>query len=188
MIRPAERFSVNIVRPEFAPEPRLARARVHWQTAPLAIAVAALVGAAIGGIVPTGGPPGLGPAVVAATAVDPAAIEPAAGPAAAATVARAPDGAFYAAVGIDRVPIVMRLDPSREHSLLRSDDAVRLGDGSRADSRVRAAELELADRRTGPVEFAVGGAAEPASVLGADLLDRLAVVTVEGDRLRLGPR
>ena len=188
MIRPAERFNVNIVRPEIAPVPRLARVRVHWQSAPVAVALAALVGSAIGGVVPTAWSPVPGPALVAGTAVDAAAIEPAAGPAAAATIARAPDGAFYAAVGIDRVPMVMRIDPSRERSMLSPHDAGRLGDGSRADGRVRIAELVLADRQAGPADLAVGSAAEPASVLDADLTEQLAVVTVEGDRLHLGPR
>jgi hypothetical protein len=82
MIRPAERFAVNIARAEpAAPASPPAKASRAWEPVTLAVAVA--VGAAAGWLLPTGGG-SPGPAATA-LAVDPAVpakagVEPAAGP------------------------------------------------------------------------------------------------------------
>ena len=123
-------------------------------------------------------------------------IEPAAGPsvelplelAPGLVIPRAPDGSFYAAVGIDQVPVAMRLEPTQPGSILSPSDAARLTGGDRGTHAVRVAELTLAGRRMGPVELQVGPNADAPSVLGAALLDKLADVAVEGDTLHLNPR
>ena len=202
MIRPAERFTVNIVRPEPAPAPSFAVARARriggtgGVSAATFVALAAILGSAVGGFLPLGRSYFARPPVMADGMDAPGAIEPAAGPAGGGSVAlesglvipRAPDGFFYAAVGIDRVPIAMRLEPAKADSSLSPSDAARLGGGSRAGHALRVAEVMLAGRRTGPVELAVGPDARAPSVLGTGLLDRLADVVVEGDSLRLSPR
>ena len=202
MIRPAERFTVNIVRPEPAPAPSLAVVRAGRiasagrVTAATFVALAAILGSAVGGLVPLGRSYFARPPAMAGNMDAPGAVEPAAGPAGGGSFAlesglvipRAPDGFFYAAVGIDRVPIAMRLELAKADSSLSASDAARLAAGSRSGHAVRVAEVTLAGRRTGPVELAVGSDGQASSVLGTGLLDRLAGVVVEGDLLRLSPR
>jgi hypothetical protein len=178
MIRPAERFAVNVIRRE--PAPFVAPRRLSPLTT-LAL-LAGLLGAGLGGILPAAWPP----APVLQLAFAPAAIEPAAGPAAVMDIPRAPDRRFYASVLLDRVPVTMELAPGASHSLLAPADAGRLAVGVAAGAAVPVTVLELGAARVGPVLLPVAGA--PASVLGADILDRMAVLAVEGDRLRLTAR
>ena len=202
MIRPAERFTVNIVRPEPTPAPSLAMVRAGRMgsagrvSAASFVALAAILGSAVGGFVPLGRSYFAHPPVMAGSMDIPGAVEPAAGPADGGSFApesglmipRAPDGFFYAAVGIDRVPIAMRLELAKADSSLSPSDAARLAAGSRSGHALRVAEVTLAGRRTGPVELAIGSDGQASSVLGAGLLDRLASVVVEGNSLRLSPR
>ncbi len=183
MIRPAERFAVNIVRHEPAAAPLR---RSGLLSLPMLVAVAAIAGIGLGGIMPAAwGPPS---PVTAAHHADPAAIEPAAGPGAVLEVPRAPDRSFYAPVLFDRIPVTMRLAPDLPQSLLTPGDAGRLSVGGAAGGAVQVSVMELGPVRLGPVLLQLAPADAPTSVLGADLLDRLAVVTVDGERLRLAPR
>jgi hypothetical protein len=196
MIRPAERFNINIVTPEPRPAPRLTRAWTSPASATNAVALAAILGSAVGGFVPTGRAYFERSPVLAGTVGDPVGIEPAAGPpagqpvaaAASVVIPRAPDGSFYAAVAINQVPVAMRLEPFQPNSSLSPHDAARLAGSGHARHAVRVAELSLAGRHLGPVEIAVGPGADAPSVLGAGLLNRLAEVAVEGDALRLSLR
>ncbi len=186
MIRPAERFAVNILRHEPG-MPSLRRSSVV--SLPLLVALAAVTGIGLGGVIPAT----LGPATTVAMSplagrTDPAAIEPAAGPAAVLEVPRAADRRFYAPVLFDRIPVTMELAPETPETLLAPGDAGRLSVGGAAGAVVQVAEMALGTARLGPVELRLGPATAASSVLGRDLLDRLAVITIEGERLRLTPR
>jgi predicted aspartyl protease len=181
MIRPAERFAVNIVRDE--PELRLTQP-TRWSSLPVLIGIAAVLGAGLGGLLPAG--VDQTPRLAAVT--PPAAIEPAAGPAAPMLVARAPDEHFYAPVLMDSVPVTMQIEPATPSTLLTRSDAGRLSVGGAASELVVVEELTLGAARLGPVQLRVGSPEGGASVLGADILDRLAIVSVDGGRLRLNPR
>lgn len=199
MIRPAERFTVNIPQPEAMAE---SSRPLGWSLSlPTMLIAATIVGAGVGGIIPSGQPSfqALEPMLQTAqgTDVDLAAIEPAAGPAVSVggaaeqdpmLIARAPDGAFYAMAALDRVPVTMRLDPDRPGSLLVPRDAARLVPGGVAQPTVRVAQLALHGHVAGPVEMVVGAADAPTSVLGADLLADFAVVEVDRDHVRLVAR
>lgn len=182
MIRPAERFAVNIVREE--PAPRLALPS-RWSSLPALVVLAVLLGVGAGGMLPSRWP---ATATRQPNASDPAAIEPAAGPAAPLELVMAPDRRFYAPVLIDRVPVTMQLAPGAAQTLLSPGDAGRLSVGGAAGPMVEVAEIALGAARLGPVQLRVGPPETGASVLGADLLDRLAVVAINGGRLRLSPR
>jgi hypothetical protein len=196
MIRPAERFNINIVAPEPRPTPRVTRAWTSPASAATVVALAAILGSAVGGFLPMGRIYFERSPVLAGTVGNPVGIEPAAGPptgqlvdaVASLLIPRAPDGSFYAAVAIDQVPIAMRVEPFQPNSSLSPHDAARLAGSGHAKHAVRIAELSLAGRHLGPVELAVGPSADAPSVLGASLLDRLAEVAVEGETLRLTPR
>lgn len=182
MIRPAERFTVNIVRHEPVAAPSLPR---RIATLPTVVVLAGVLGIGLGGILPAAWSPG--PQIrEAALPLAPAAIEPAAGPPAL-DVGRAPDRAFYAPVTLDAVPVTVRLAPEAPSSALTPADAGRLG-ADAGDPGVPVAALALGPLRLGQILLPVGPAALPASVLGADILERAGVVTVEGDRLRITPR
>jgi hypothetical protein len=193
MIRPAERFTVN-VRPA-EPMAQISRPSGWAWSMPSTLLAAALVGAAIGGVVPSGRPFSHSPETAVQTAqVAPdnvAQIEPAAGPAAASgaqLIARAPDGAFYTTAALDRVPVTMRLEPDRQVSLLVPRDVARLVPGGVITPTVRVSELALHGRVAGPVEVAVSDVDAPVSLLGADLLHDFDVVVVDRDHLRLVAR
>ena len=182
MIRPAERFAVNIRRQE----PVEAMARSSWLSLPTVVAIATMLGAGLGVVVPATRP---GPTIATMDrAPGPAAIEPAAGPATALEIARAPDRRFYAPVLLDSVPVTMELAPQAPRTLLAPSDAGRLAVGGAAASAVEIRTLELGPVRHGPVLLQLGPAGSATSVLGADLLDRLAVVGLDGERMRLTPR
>ena len=187
MIRPAERFAVNLTHDESAL--RLSRPS-RWSSLPMLIALAAVLGAGIGGMLPSGWGPATSPqlAAVAPGEADPIAIEPAAGPGAPLLVPRAPDQHFYAPVLLDRIPVTMQLEPTVAETRLSPGDAGRLSVGGAASSVVQVAEVILGAARLGPVQLRVGPPDAAASVLGADILDRLAVVSVDGGRLSLSPR
>jgi hypothetical protein len=180
MIRPAERFAVNISRDE--PALRLARPS-RWSSLPILIGLAVVLGAGVGGVMPSGWAPAPRLAAVA-----PAVIEPAAGPSALLELPMAPDRRFYAPVLLDRIPVTMRLEPSTPRTLLSPSDAGRLSIGGAVSPVVEVAEIALGGSRLGPIRLQVGPPETDASVLGADLLDRLAVVAVDGALLRLTPR
>lgn len=182
MIRPAERFAVNIVREE--PALRLTRP-ARWASLPALVGLAVVLGIGAGGMLPARWP---GMAALRPGATDPAAIEPAAGPSAPLELVMAPDRHFYAPVLVDRVPVAMLLEPNAAETLLSPSDAGRLAVGGAAGPLVEVGEIALGGARLGPVRLRVGPPETGASVLGADLLDRLAVVAVEGERLRLSPR
>jgi hypothetical protein len=197
MIRPAERFPVNIPPPATAtnaPRP------LSWSVSmPVMLIAAAIVGAGIGGTIPSGRalfhPSDTTLQTAWGSAVEMAAIEPAAGPTvssganpALVLLTRAPDGAFYATAASDRVPLTMRLGPSRSDSVLAPGDAARLVPGGVAQMTVRVAELALHGHVSGPVEQAVAGESVATSVLGADLLQDFTVVEVDPDHLRLVAR
>lgn len=182
MIRPAERFAVNIRRHEPA-EPMV---RSSWLSLPTVVAIAAVLGAGLGVIMPA---TRSGPTLATLDrAASPAAIEPAAGPGAVLEVTRAPDSRFYAPVLLDRVPVTMELAPQAPRTLLAPRDAGRLAVGGAAATEVAVHTLELGPVRHGPVVLQLGPAEAATSVLGADLLDRLALVGLDGERMRLTPR
>ena len=185
MVRPAHRFAVNIVRDEPSLRPyRSAR----WSSLPVLIGLAAVIGAGVGGMLPAGRDPAPRLAAVGPGELAPARIEPAAGPAAALLGPQAPDRSYYAPVLLDSVPVTMRLEPSASQTLLTPGDAGRLSVGGAAGPVVEVEELALGGSRLGPVRLGVGPGDAPASVLGSDILDRLAIVAVEQGRLRLSPR
>ncbi len=189
MIRPAERFAVNIAHDE--PGLTLSR-RSPWTSLPTMIALGAVLGAGIGGILPSSWGPVASPPPVAVAASSAgsglAAIEPAAGPTGAMTVPRAPDERFYAPVLLDSIPITMQLEPTTPGTRLSPSDARRLAIGGAAGSVVHVGELRLGATQIGPVALPVGSPDAATSILGAELLDRLAVVSVDGESLRLAPR
>ena len=198
MIRPAERFNVNIRPTEVA---QLGRQPGWGLSMPVLLAAAAIVGAGIGGMIPGGGPLFRSEPAAVQTALDIgldlAQIEPAAGPAAPPTpvadqgfrlITRAPDGAFYATAELDRVPVTVRLEPDRPDSLLVPNDAARLVPGGVAAASVRVSEMALNGRVAGPVELGVGKADLRTSVLGADFLRDYVVVEVDRDHVRLVAR
>lgn len=187
MIRPAERFAVNIVRDE--PSLRLSRPS-RWSSLPALVVLGCVLGAGVGGMLPSswGPTPASRSAAVAARDTGPAAIEPAAGPIDPLVVPRAPDQRFYAPVLLDRIPVTMQLEPSAVQTRLSPSDAGRLSVGGAASSVVQVNEIALGATRLGPVRLQVGPPEAGTSMLGADILDRLAVVSVEGGRLRLTPR
>lgn len=180
MIQRNERFAVNVAPVE--PEANL-RGSTPWLTsaaAPLVLAL--LLGAGIGGLVPTTVPP-FGNATGAS-------IEPAAGPDPVPVqdqllVARAPDGGFYFSAALDQVPIVVRLEPTQPHSVLRRDDAARLMPSGPLAPALRVGQLALGGLLSGPVTLQVDHGDLPASILGADVLDRFTIGGIDGDRLQL---
>jgi hypothetical protein len=189
MIRPAERFSVNMAREA----PALARPSQSLRPSPMALVVlAAALGIGAGGLAPTGwltAPEhqhaALAPAV---TERGLAAIEPAAGPPAALVLQRAPDAAFYTPVTLDGVPVTVRLVADAPGSALTVADARRLSPAATLPSVSEIAELRLGAARLGPVVLPTDRGGATVSVLGADVLDRLGTVAVEGQRLTLTPR
>jgi hypothetical protein len=187
MVRPAERFAVNIVSDE--PALRLSRPS-RWSSLPTLVALAAVLGAGVGGMLPSSWEPAPAPrlAAVAPGEPAPAAIEPAAGPTAPLEVPMAPDQRFYASVLLDSIPVTMQLEPAAARTLLSPSDAGRLSIGGAASSVLQVEEIALGATRLGPVQLQVGPPDGGASVLGADILDRLAVVSIDGGRLRLTPR
>ena len=78
--------------------------------------------------------------------------------------------------------------PATPRSSLSRGDARRLAPGGATAAAIEVAELAFVGRQMGPVSLPVGPANAAASILGADLLGRLAVVAPDGDRLRLTPR
>lgn len=178
MIRPAERFPINIA-PDLA-SATMARPSAGRSAGPSLLMLALLVGAGIGGLLPTVGPDWQD--------AD-AAIEPAAGPVLVPQdVVRAPDGAFYVAVALDRVPLVVRLDPSSPTSRLRPADADRLAPAGRLAETLVVRELALGGRTRGPLTLPVAHADSPVSLLGADILDGFGVSLADQDHLRLSDR
>src|SRR3954452_7859564 len=140
MIRPAERFNINIVAPEPRPAPRVTRAWTSPASAATVVALAAILGSAVGGFLPMGRIYFERSPVLAGTVGNPVGIEPAAGPptgplvdaVASLLIPRAPDGSFYAAVAIDQVPIAMRVEPFQPDSSLSPHDAARLAGSGHA--------------------------------------------------------
>jgi hypothetical protein len=178
MIRPAERFPINIA-PDMAAA-TMARPRAGRTAGPSLLMLALLVGAGIGGLLPTVGPDWQD--------AD-AAIEPAAGPGLVPQeVVRAPDGAFYLSVALDHVPLVVRLDPSSPNSELRPADARRLAPAGGLAETIDVSELALGGRTRGPLTLPVAHADSPVSVLGADILDGFGVRQADQDHLRLSDR
>jgi hypothetical protein len=147
-----------------------------------------VLGAGLGGMLPAGRDPAPRTVAQGPGALVAAQIEPAAGPAAALLVPMAADRGYYAPVLLDQVPVTMRLEPSSARTTLTPTDAGRLSVGGAAGPVVQVGELALGGSRLGPVQLQVGTADATASVLGSDLLDRLAIVAVEDGRLRLSPR
>ncbi len=178
MIRRAERFPVNIAA-ELVPA-ATARSRSRLTGGPSLLVLALLAGAGIGGLLPTVGP--------GRQDAD-AAIEPAAGPAAGSLeIARAPDGGFYVAATLDRMPLVVRLDPSSPTSELRPADAMRLAPAATRAERLDVSELAIGDQRRGPLTLQVALVDSPVSVLGTDILARFGVELPDQDHLRLSGR
>ena len=180
MIQRRERFAVNVAPAE--PGPRLQDSRPRLAPAAVPLMLALLLGAGIGGLVPTTVPP--------FGHLTDAGIEPAAGPDPALVpdqllVTRAPDGGFYLSAALDRVPVVVRLEPTRPHSVLRRDDAARLAPAGPIAPTLQVGQLALGGLLSGPVTLRVDHGDAPASILGADILDRFTIGGVDGDRLRL---
>lgn len=175
MIRRAERFPVNIAA-EVVPA-ATARSRSRLTGGPALLVVALLAGAGIGGLLPTVGP--------GRQDAD-AAIEPAAGPVAGSLeITRAPDGGFYVAATLDRMPLVVRLDPSSPTSELRPADAMRLAPAITRAKPLEVSELAIGDQRRGPLTLQVAKVDSPVSVLGADILARFGVELRDHDHLQL---
>ena len=183
MLRPAERFSVNIVhRDEYiGPQPPVFR-----PSAPTLAILAAILGAGLGGLMPLWRQDL--PIRTALPTVPPsalAAIEPAAGPTVPFVVQQAADRGFYAPVLLDGIAVTMRLAPEASASSLTRSDARRLAHDA-SWHPLQLAQLRLGPAATGPVTLPVTDA--DASVLGADLLDRLGAVRIDGARLTVLPR
>ncbi|MFO1050321.1 MAG: hypothetical protein U1E52_20780 [Geminicoccaceae bacterium] len=183
MLRPAERFSVNVIhRDEYIGPQR----PIFRPSAPTLAILAAILGTGLGGLMPLWRqdlPTRMAVPTAPPSAL--AAIEPAAGPTAPFVVQQAADRGFYAPVLLDGIAVTMRLAPESSSSTLTPSDARRLvGDGSWHPLQL--AQLRLGPAATGPVTLPVADA--DASVLGADLLDRLGAVRIEGARLTVLPR
>jgi hypothetical protein len=176
MVRPAERFAVNVAheQPALALAPRSLRPSL-----PIVVVVAAVLGTGIGGLLPADLATTQGSRLAAtgptAAETDLAAIEPAAGPATAMLLPRAPDDGFYAPVQFDRVAVTMRLEPTAPTTILSPSDAQRLSVAGTVAPIVNVREVRLGVAKAGPVALAVASPDLPSSILGADLLDRLAV-------------
>jgi hypothetical protein len=178
---------VSVVRDDdyIGPSPRSLR------LSPVTLAVlAAILGTGIGGVLPAAwnlkAPASLGSGTAVAGRL--AAIEPAAGPASALVVNRAADQGFYAPVMLDEIAVTMRLDPNAPASALTPDDARRLSGPGAAGNEVRVTRMRLGGIAMGPLALPVADADLAASVLGADLLDDLGTLWIEGPRLTLTPR
>lgn len=183
MLRPAERFSINIVhRDEYIGPQR----PIFRPSAPTLALLAAILGAGLGGLMPLWRQDA--PTRIAVQTAPPsalAAIEPAAGPTAPFVVQQAADRGFYAPVLLDGIAVTMRLMPESTASSLSRSDARRLA-GDASWHPLQLAQLRLGPAATGPVTLPVAGA--ESSVLGADLLGRLGAVRIDGARLSLLPR
>ena len=82
----------------------------------------------------------------------------------------------------------MRLNPAAARTSLSAHDAGASRRGPTRRRRTCASARSGGAAWVGPVSLPVDATGLPASVLGADLLDRLAVVAPDGERLRLTPR
>ena len=187
MIRPAERFAVNITQDE--PALRLSRPS-RWSSLPMLIALAAVLGAGIGGMLPSGWGPAMSPqlAAVAPGRRRPRCDRTRRRPRCAAAGAEGTGsallctGAARPGPGHDAARAHRRGDPPEPG---RRWQAVGRGCG---ELGLQVAEVALGAARLGPVQLRVGPPDAAASVLGADILDRLAVVSVDGGQLSLSPR
>jgi hypothetical protein len=182
MLRPAERFSVNIVRRDeyIGPQPSV------FRLSPLTLVVlAAILGTGLGGVLPAAWGPASDRAGVtlARLASDPAYIEPAAGPAGGLAVPRAADRGFYAPVLLDSIAVTMRLAPDTTASSLAARDARLLAAPDLAAGPITIGRMRLGGVVAGPLTLPVSDA--DASVLGADLLEQFGTVRIDDRQLTL---
>lgn len=183
MLRPAERFAVNIVHQDEYIGPRRP---IFRPSAPTLAILAAIVGAGLGGLMPLWHQDASIPMAMRATAPPAlAAIEPAAGLTVPLIVQQAADRGFYAPVLLDGIAVTMKLAPESPSSSLSRSDAGRLA-GDASWHPLQLAQLRLGPAAAGPITLPVADA--DASVLGADLLGRLGTVSINGARLTLLPR
>jgi hypothetical protein len=185
MLRPAERFSVNILHKDdyVGPQPPI------FRPSPMTLVVlATILGVGMGGLLPAawGPAPYQSAAVRAGAEGDLARIEPAAGPSVGLAVARAADRGFYAPVLIDGITVTMRLGPDMPSSTLAGRDARLLAAAGEASPTVTVARLGLGGMMLGPLTLPVAEA--EISVLGADLLQRFGTLSVDERQLTLGAR
>lgn len=183
MVRPAERFSVNMAHQDdyIGPQPPI------FRPSPLTLVVfAAILGVGAGGLLPAAwwpAPYDAGPKQAGAEG-GLALIEPAAGPAAGLAVPRAADRGFYAPVLLDGIALTMRLGPDAPASALAARDARRLAAVVDASGAITVDRMRLGGMVAGPLTLPVSDA--EVSVLGADLLRRFGPIRVDDRQLTLG--
>lgn len=185
MLRPAERFSVNIVRRDeyIGPQPSA------FRPSPLTLVVlAAILGTGVGGVLPAAWGPASDRAGVTQARLGrgPTLIEPAAGPVGGLTVPRAADRGFYAPVLLDGIAVTMRLAPDSAASFLAARDARLLVAPDVAAGPITVDRMRLGSVVAGPLTLPVSDA--DASVLGADLLERFGPIRIDERQLTLGTR
>ncbi|MGD9512368.1 MAG: hypothetical protein AB7I59_22595 [Geminicoccaceae bacterium] len=185
MLRPAERFSVNVVHQDeyIGPQPPIFR-----PSALTLVTFAAILGIGMGGLLPAAWGPAPYRAAPSLADVESglALIEPAAGPAGGLAVPRAADRAFYAPVLLDGIAVTMRLGPESPGSVLAGRDARLLAAAQAGSAEVAIQRMHLGGLTAGPLTLPVVDA--EVSVLGADLLQRFGSVRVDDRQLTLGAR
>lgn len=185
MLRPAERFPVNIVHQGdyIGPQPPI------FRPSPLTLALlATILGVGMGGLLPAAWGPApyhAGPRL-AGSEPGLALIEPAAGPTGGLSVPRAADRGFYAPVLLDGIAVTMRLGPDTLASSLAERDARLLATANAASRTITVEQMRLGGMIAGPLTLAVSDA--DVSVLGADLLRRFGPVRTDDRQLTLGAR
>lgn len=127
-------------------------------------------------------------------------LETVAAPAAETDVARDKDGLFYVDVLVNGQPVRFLVDTGANMVVLTGADAARLGIRAEANAWgpqmttaggkapmawARLNHVILAGREMRDLKAAVVANGLPVSLLGQNMLSRLASVTIEGDRLRL---
>lgn len=185
MLRPAERFPVNIVPQDdyIGPQPPI------FRPSPLTlVALAAVLGVGMGGVLPAawGPAPYRAEPPLAGMSPELTLVEPAAGPTGGLAVPRAADRGFYAPVLLDGIAVTMRLGPEAPASSLARRDARLLAAADPGSGTVTVERLRLGGLTAGPLTLPVSDA--DGSVLGADLLRRFGPIRVEDRQLTLGAR
>jgi hypothetical protein len=183
MLRPAERFSVNMVPQDdyIGPQPPL------FRPSPLTLVVlAAILGVGAGGLLPAAWGPAPYHAGPGQAAVEGglALIEPAAGPTGGLAVPRAADRGFYAPVLLDGIALTMRLGPDVPASSLAARDARLLAAVVDASGAITVDRMRLGGIVAGPLTLPVSDA--DVSVLGADLLGRFGPIRIDDRHLTVG--
>lgn len=115
-------------------------------------------------------------------------------------VDRAPDGLFYVELMVNGQPVRFLVDTGASVVVLTAADAARVGispDATRFNAHVQTAggaapmawanldQVQLAGREVRDLRAAVVRQGLQVSLLGQNMLSKLASVTIEGDRMRM---